>query len=80
MVELDDVFDVRPDARDPAFRVSVQADKFRGSAIAWILNRRSKLKTSRIRWTFSSVRAVVGRPEWCSSGTSSLKVLCHLPH
>ena len=83
VVELEDVFDVKTDARNLAFRVSVQADKFRVSAIAWIFDRRSELKTSRTRWTFSSVRAVIGRPKWFSSVTSTrpfLKALCHLLH
>ncbi|GFW26755.1 hypothetical protein TNCV_2851451 [Trichonephila clavipes] len=47
-----------------------------------MLNRRSVRKTSRTRSTFSSVLAVVGRPERGSSATSSrpsLNALCHFP-
>lgn len=48
----------------------------------WMLNRRSVHKTSRTRSTFSLVLIVVGRPERCSSATSSrssLNGLCHFP-
>jgi len=47
-----------------------------------MLNRRSERKTSHTQFTFSSVLAVIGRPDRGSSAISfrpSLNALCHLP-
>lgn len=50
---------------------TTDVDMLRITAICWMLNRQSERKTSRTWFTFSSLLAVIGRPERGSATISS---------